>query len=470
MRRAKIIATLGPSSSSIEVIQELIRAGINIARINMSHGTYEIHKQTIQNIRLASERSHREIGILIDLQGPKIRVDKLDVPLELKKGEVWVIGHSDFQDQYPQYKGRFIPTTYKDLILDCQEGVRILFDDGLLEGVTLAREKDVYKFTVTSGGILKTNKGINLPTCHISAPSFTEKDKKDLMFAVRYEIDYIALSFVKKKEDIQHVKDLLKSLQLDIPIISKIESSQSVDNIEEILEISNAIMIARGDMGVEIGNHLVPSIQKKIIQLCNTKGIPVITATQILESMRMNPSPTRAEASDVANAIWDGTDALMLSAESASGKYPVLSVEVMVRIIKEAEKTPKERPLLRHLNLTGVNSSLMVASSMIAEKINAKKIIAITETGYSCLKMAMFRPTTTVYGVTSSLKTIRKICLYWGIEPFYMETQEREDIIKRVTKKLNLQNDDKLVLTQGRARNTSRGYSNSVTIEIIKDQ
>jgi len=475
MRRAKIVATLGPSSNTIPKIKELIEAGMNVCRVNMSHGTHDSHKDLIDNIRKASKEAKKEVAILADLQGPKIRVDKLPKDLVLKNGDVWVIGPTDSMDKYPEYKDCYIPTIYKELVDDCFDGARILFDDGLMLAESIERDRDVYKIKINVGGVLKSNKGINLPDCDVSAPSFTDKDRKDLMFALSQNVDYVALSFVRKKEDIQQVKVLLHDLKVNIPIISKIEKPQAVDNIEGILEVTDVIMVARGDMGVEVGNHLVPSIQKKLIRMCNERGIPVITATQMLESMTHNPTPTRAEASDVANAVWDGTDAVMLSGETASGKYPVETVKTMVQIIEDAEQTPKERPLLRHVDLSSVHASVMVASSLIGEKVFAKRILAVTESGVSCLKLAKFRPTTPCLGVTTTEATARRMCLYWGIEPFLL-SEYREDsfnfqehVINEVKKRLKLVNGDKLVITRGDGKFFTAGSSNSVKVEIIKD-
>jgi len=475
-RRAKIVATLGPSSNTVEKISELIEAGLNVARVNMSHGTHESHAKLIKTIREASSRVGREVAILIDLQGPKIRVDKLPENLELKSGEEWVIGQSSDMEKYPQYKDKYIPTIYDKLVEDCHDGARILFDDGLIIAEAIERDGGVYKIKVKVGGTLKSNKGINLPDCDVSAPSFTQKDHDDLMFAIYHDIDFIALSFVRKKEDIQQVKNLLHKLKLNIPIISKIEKPQAVDNIEEILEVTDAIMVARGDMGVEVGNHLVPSIQKRLITLCNERMKPVITATQMLESMTNNPTPTRAEASDVANAIWDGTCAVMLSGETASGAYPVETIRTMGEIIKEAEKTPRVRPLLRNIDLSSVNSSVMVAASMIAEKVGAKRILAMTESGHSCLKVSMFRPHTKVMGITSSLQTARRICLYWGVQPYLLAEYDednysfRADVLNKVKIDRHLENGDKLVITRGDGKFFTGGSSNSVKVEIIKDR
>ncbi|TDP51709.1 pyruvate kinase [Bacteriovorax stolpii] len=475
MRRAKIVATIGPASNTKEMISKLIETGVNVCRINMSHGTYEAHSAVIKNIREASRESGYEVAILADLQGPKIRVDKLPEPLKLEEGSEWVIGASKLKDKYPEYAQNYIPTIYENLVADCHDGARILFDDGLLQAVAVNRDRDVYKIKVKIGGTLKSNKGINLPDCEVSAPAFTDKDREDLMFALKEGADYVALSFVRKKEDIMQVKTLLHTLKVNIPIISKIEKPQAIDNLDDILSVTDMIMVARGDMGVEVGNHLVPAIQKKIITECNNKGIPVITATQMLESMTENPTPTRAEASDVANAIWDGTDAVMLSGESASGKYPIETVRMMDQIVREAERTPKERPLLRHQDLSSVTASVMVAASMIAEKIGARRILSVTESGQSCLRITQFRPSIPVLGITNSIKVARRMCLYWGVSPFIVTDQERENnefmknVLKEVKDRLKLKNGDKLVVTRGDGQFFSQGSSNSVKVELIKD-
>lgn len=475
LRRAKIVATVGPSSNSVIILEKMIRAGLDVARVNMSHGTYESHTAMIAMIREASKLADKEVAILLDLQGPKIRVDKLSAPLELKEDEEWVIAPSSKAADYPEYAGRLIPTVYENLVEDCHDGARILFDDGLLRAVALERDRDVYKIKVEVGGILKSNKGINLPDCDVSAPAFTDKDKADLMFGLKHQIDYIALSFVRKREDVMQVKALLHKLKMNIPIISKIEKPQAIDAIDEIIHVSDAIMVARGDMGVEVGNHLVPSIQKLIITKCNNAMIPVITATQMLESMTENPTPTRAEASDVANAIWDGTDAVMLSGETAAGKWPVQTIKMMEQIVIEAEKTPKERPFLRKMDLSNVNASVMVAASMIAEKVEARFILSMTETGSSCRKISMFRPRTPVLGVTNSVGTARRMCLNWGVVPFQIHDYGRDDfnfqkdVVNKVKAATGLQNGDKIVITRGDGKFFARGSSNSVKVEIIKD-
>jgi len=474
-RRAKIVATIGPSSNTIEKMEKLIKAGLNVARVNMSHGTHEGHAEVIKKLRQASLNTGYEIAILCDLQGPKIRVDKLSENIVLKNDDIWVIGPSHVRSDYPQYDQCFIPTIYKDLVHDAHVGARILFDDGLMEAIAIEKDGEVLKIKILVGGTLKSNKGINLPDVNISAPSFTDKDREDLMFGLKQDIDYIALSFVRRAEDILEVKHLLHKLKKNIPIISKIEKPEAVDNIKEILKVTDCIMIARGDMGVEVGNHLVPGIQKDIINLCNNEGIPVITATQMLESMTTNSRPTRAEANDVANAIWDGTDAVMLSGETASGDYPIEAVKMMNDIILEAEKKPKERPFLRHMELKSITSSLQIAASIIAEKTNAKWVLSVTQSGNSCLKMSQFRSSKNILGVTNSLSVMRKMALYWGITPFYFVENEQDltsiqqQMIEILKEKQLVVNGDKIVITHGDGKYFKQGSSNSLRVEIIKD-
>lgn len=476
IRRAKIIATIGPSSNTVEMLEKMILAGMNAARINMSHGTYEGHEQSIKNVRIASQNVGREVAILLDLQGPKIRVDKLPEPLQLNDGDVWVIGPSHVKDQYPEYANCFIPTIYKNLVKDAHVGARILFDDGLLEAEAIEKDREVLKIKVKVGGLLKSNKGINLPYVKVSAPAFTEKDKEDLLFGLKQGIDYVALSFVRTAEDVLQVKSLLHQMKVQVPIVSKVEKPEALDNMESIVQVSDAIMIARGDMGVEVGNHLVPAIQKQMIKTCNALGKPIITATQMLESMITNSRPTRAEASDVANAIWDGTDCVMLSGETASGKYPIDAIQIMGQIIEEAEKKPTERPMLRHMEITSVTASVQVAASIIAEKLKARWVISITEGGNSCLKMTRFRPKTPVLGVTSSLNVVRKMCLYWGITPYYYNIYENADltklggvILERMKRENLLQLGDKVVMTVGDGKFFQQGTTNSIHVETIKD-
>lgn len=472
MRRAKIVGTLGPSSNSVEKIQELINAGLNVARVNMSHGTHEGHSAVIKAIREASKRSGYEVAILMDLQGPKIRVDKLDAPLILENNSQWYIGTRDALKKLGVKNA--IPTIYENLVTDLKDNSRVLFDDGLIIGRSLKREGECYLINIEVGGELKSNKGINLPDIFVTAPSLTEKDEQDLEFGLREGVDYIALSFVRTADDVLNVQAMLHKWKINLPVVAKIERPEAITNIDSIIKVADVIMVARGDMGVELGNHLVPAVQKEIIKRCNVAGVPVITATQMLESMIGNPTPTRAEASDVANAVWDGTDALMLSGETASGKYPVEAIKMMGKIIYEAERTPKERPLLRNQDLSAVNVATMVAASLIAEKVKAKRILSVTQTGSSCLKITRFRPVTQVMGITNDIKVMRRMCLYWGVSPYYFASKDNVEILEsevlhKIRVDLKLHNGDKLVITRGDGKLFAKSQANSVRVEVIKD-
>lgn len=472
-RRAKIVATLGPASNKSAIIEKLILAGMNVARMNMSHGTHYDHAKVLKRIRNVSSKINREVAILLDLQGPKIRVDKLDQPLQLKKSEIWDIGTREKNKS--SKKKNFIPTVYKFLVKDVEVGDPVLFDDGLIEAYVSSKSKDFVSIEVVVGGELKSNKGINLPKSKVSAPSLTDKDKDDLFFGLSQGVDFVAISFVRNADDILSLKKILHQYKSNVPVIAKVERPEAVKNIQEIIKVADGIMVARGDMGVEVGNHLVPSIQKMIINECNKVGRLVITATQMLESMIYNSRPTRAEASDVANAIWDGTDAVMLSGETASGKYPLETLKMMDKIIIDAELRPKERPLLRSVELNDVTTTTMVAGSLLAEKVYAKWIIAVSESGDSCLKLSRFRPQTSVLGISNKISAVRKMCLYWGITPYLFKRPEEEIqnleyfMIDEIKAHKLVSNGDKVVITKGSGKYIIRGSSNSVRVEIIRE-
>lgn len=470
-RRAKIIATLGPASSDLQIVKKLIQARVNIVRVNMSHSTHSEHKKLIQTVRQASKEEGWEVGILIDLQGPKIRVDKLSTPLELKAGETWEIG----QEKDRNGKTHFIPTTYEGLVGDAKVLDKILFDDGLLEAKVTKLKENSLEIEVIIGGQLKSNKGINLPGVNVSAPCLTTKDIEDLKFGIENDADFFALSFVRKSSDVIQAKEMIKSFGGNQPVISKIEKPEALENIDAIIDESDIIMIARGDMGVEVGNHLVPKIQKELIQKCNDLGVPVVTATQMLESMMTNSRPTRAEATDVANAVWDGTDILMLSGETAAGKYPVEAVKMMGSLIWEAESQPKVRGLLRNIRIPDPIEALAVAASMVAEKIDARWILAVSEGGNSPLKMSRFRPEKPVFGVASSLWVTRRLCMYWGITPFYVHDSEAkalsdlsEEALTKLKREGLVASGDNLVITHGSGDSFERNTERSVRIVTVE--
>jgi pyruvate kinase len=419
MRRTKIVATIGPASGSPKIIDELLLAGANVFRLNFSHGTQEEHRAVISDIRGAALRLDLPVAILLDLRGPKIRTGLLEKgSIELKPGQMITITTEEIKGNE-----RLISTTYKELPKDVKPGDRILIDDGLMEITVKAVSGNHVDCEVVYGGILKESKGMNLPGVNVSAPCLSEKDKYDLDFGISQGVDYIALSFVRKAADVVELKDYLKKNGADIPVIAKIEKPEALDNLEAILEESDGIMVARGDLGVELSPEEVPIAQKRMISMANAAGKAVITATQMLESMITNPRPTRAEASDVANAVFDGTDALMLSGETAVGKYPVKAVEMMAKIAVEAEgpalmqqlvKRKKEAP-------SSFSQAVAFASFAAAGELHAKAVVVFSQTGSTAKMVSKLRPTTPIVAFTPLEETKRRLSLIWGVQPFCIE-------------------------------------------------
>ena len=414
MRRAKIVCTLGPASSSAERIGELIDAGMDVARLNFSHGNHKSHAQLLQVIRAEAERRARPVAVLLDLQGPKIRIGKFkDGAVDLKVGQEFTIT-TDTSVAGDEHR---VSTTYTGLPSDVRVGDQILLDDGYLAlCVSSVQDRDV-KTVVVTGGTLKNNKGINLPNVDVSAPALSEKDRADLAFGVRMGVDFLALSFVRTPECVIEARQLATVDDFRIPIIAKIEKPQALHRIEAIVDEADGIMVARGDLGVELGPEKVPLVQKELIELTNVKGKVVITATQMLESMIHNPRPTRAEASDVANAVLDGTDALMLSGETAAGMHPVESVRTMARIINEVEQSAHYRRAMSRSELAMQVSANAIAhgATMTARSMNCKLIVAFTESGGSAKLISEYRPEARIIALTTSEVTYRQLALYWGV-------------------------------------------------------
>jgi pyruvate kinase len=409
--RTKIVCTLGPSTATDETIGGLIEAGMNVARVNFSHGTHEQHVATIATVRRLADQAGRPIAILGDLQGPRIRIGDLPNPITLKVGEDFVLVPES------QAKNAEIPVTYDQLASDVHVGDRILIDDGLLELVTLDVGNGRVKARVLNGGELKSHKGLNLPGIQVSAPSITEKDAADIRFAVEQQVDYLALSFVRRAEDIESLRKLIPKWLL---VIAKIEKDVALHNIDAIVRATDAVMVARGDLGVELPFEAVPGAQKRIIRLANRYGRPVITATQMLESMIEHPRPTRAEASDVANAIMDGTDAVMLSAETAAGAYPRLAVEAMTRIIKEIETHPPVAPFAGAEQADGVvttEGAIAAATVAAVGMLGAPLIAVFTKSGFSARVVSSKRPPVPILALTDEPRTYRQLALVWGVVP-----------------------------------------------------
>jgi pyruvate kinase len=421
--RTKIVGTLGPSSNSAETIRALIEAGLDVARINFSHGTHEQHEKTIKTVRDVSDELGRPVAILGDLQGPRIRIGVLPDIIELVDGTDIVL--------VPESAGAHdgeIPVTYDALANDVKPGNRILINDGLLELLVTEVKAPRVHARVVHGGPLKSNKGINLPGIAVSAPSLTEKDRADLTFAVEHGLDALALSFVRRAEDITSMRALVPKWMI---VVAKIEKDVALTNIEEIMRATDAVMVARGDLGVELPFEEVPIAQKNIIALANSLGRPVITATQMLESMIEHPRPTRAEASDVANAILDGTDAVMLSAETAAGKYPRLAVEAMRRIITEIETHPRPGHVMRteRRTVAGVatEEAIAAATGAAVRMMSAPLVVVFTKSGFTARIVASHRPTVPILALTDEPRVCRQLSLVWGVVPRLVPTARGYD-------------------------------------------
>ncbi|MGZ9583232.1 pyruvate kinase [Paenibacillus marinisediminis] len=416
MRKTKIVCTIGPASESLDKLKQLILAGMNVARLNFSHGDYEEHGKRIVNIRQASKELNKTVAILLDTKGPEIRTGVLaEEPIELVQDEFLTLTTEEILGD----KHR-ISVTYKDLPSDVEVGSTILIDDGLIGLTVVGIDRTEIKCKIVNGGTIKSRKGVNVPGVSISLPGITEKDANDIRFAIEQGLDFIAASFVRKASDVMEIRKLLEEHNADIQIISKIENHEGVENLDEILEVSDGLMVARGDLGVEIPAEDVPLVQKRMIEKCNLAGKPVITATQMLDSMQRNPRPTRAEASDVANAIFDGTDAIMLSGETAAGKYPVESVLTMSRIAEKAESALDYREILNRQSSkqqVTVTDAISQAVANSALDLDAKAIISSTQTGYTARMVSKYRPKAPIIAVTSSEKIMRRISLVWGAYP-----------------------------------------------------
>jgi pyruvate kinase len=448
LKRTKIIATIGPASSSPAVIAKLIHAGMDAARLNFSHGEQNDHVQRLRLIREEAAKAGRHIAIIQDLKGPKLRVGLMENNgVALKRGDVVslttkkVVGTSSL-----------ISVSYPRLVKDLQLGDTVLLDDGRLELKVIKKNTADLTCKVVRGGVLKSNKGVNLPGAHLTLPSLSRKDREDLVFGVKQGVDYVALSFVRTAEDILHARRFIKSLKANIPIITKIEKPEAIKNLDAIIRASDAVMVARGDLGVEMPPELVPLLQKRIIKACNEAEIPVITATQMLESMIENPQPTRAEASDVANAIIDGSDCVMLSGESAVGKYPVQSVAFMTKIAAQADQSLSTRP--PDVNIFGTGESMAHAACRAAAELQAQAIVTFTHTGSTALLVSKHKPAVPIIAATPFEHVARKISLYWGVTPVILNSKKTTDHMIAAVEHAMLEQklikiNDMIVLTAG---------------------
>lgn len=472
IRRTKIVCTLGPSSWSEERVEALMRAGMDVARINFSHGDLQRHGETIATVRRVAKRLGKPVAVLGDLQGPKIRVGVLPQPVELRVGESVV-----FAPEGEERPGE-LPTTYRELAHDVEAGDVVLLADGLMELIVQEVTGNRVKMRVVHGGVLTSNKGINLPGVKMSVPSLTEKDIRDLEFALEQGVDYIALSFVREVEDVLELK---RRIPPNGPlVVVKVEKGMALVNLKAILEVSAAAMVARGDLGVELPFEQVPLAQKRMIQLCNLSSRPVITATQMLESMIENPRPTRAEASDVANAIIDGTDAVMLSAETATGKFPVEAVKAMVRIAEEIERShiidsgphydipvePREEDVA-----TPTEWAIAAATVEAVRRVQAPLLVTITQTGFTARVVSSFRPPVPILAITDDRKTFNQLALVWGVIPVHCPPgldfdQTLAQVKREVLKRELAREGDRMVVTAGLPLHQP-GTTNFLQVEVL---
>ena len=467
-RRAKIVATIGPATRDPQNLRKAIQAGMNVARLNFSHGKHEEHLDVIKNLRKISKEMMAPVTILQDLQGPKVRVGLFEKgSIELKPKEIVTVTIEDVLG-----REGLIPSDFKELCKACKPGTQILLDDGLIELKVVSVEATQLKAEVIYGGILKNRKGMNLPGVMLPVDAMTPKDREDLEFGLQNGVDYVALSFVRYGKDIRMLRELIERRGSQAKIVAKIEMLEALDNLEEIVRLSDVVMVARGDLAVEVGQSRLPSSQKRIINLCNQLGKPVITATQMLDSMVENPRPTRAEITDVANAVLDGTDALMLSAESASGKYPFKAIRTMHEIIVEVEKNEESYYKISLDNeLLSTPAAIAASSALCALKLNATAIVCLTTSGKTAQIIAGFRPKAQIIAITTETEVLNRLEITWGLQTLQLNPYTNlKDVLSQV-ERLLIENGlaktgDRIILTLGQPI-ADHGKTNSLHVHVL---
>lgn len=470
-QNTKIVATVGPASSSYSNLLELAKAGVDVFRLNFSHGTHEEHLEVINNILYINEKYNQHLGILADLQGPKLRIGKVEgegIPLE--EGD-----EIDFINQECLGNKDRVYMSYPQFAKDVSVGEKILVDDGkLVFKVVSTNKKDKVRLRTLFGGILKSNKGVNLPDTDISLPCMTEKDHRDLQFILTTPVNWIALSFVRKAEDIEELKAILDKNNHPAKVIAKIEKPEAIKNIKRIIKSSNAIMVARGDLGVEIPVEKLPAIQKDIIRRCIQRARPVIVATQMMDSMITNPSPTRAEVTDVANAVLDGTDAVMLSGETSVGKHPVVVVEAMNKIIAETEKQYSmigKRPKPSSRSTTFLSDVTCLNAAKVADEVGAKAIVGMTISGYTAFKISSYRPNSKIYIFSERQSILATLNLVWGVRCYYYDkmttTDETIEDVLDILKANKVVKPGNVVINTGTMPLKSKGRTNMLKVSKV---
>ncbi|MCG1729402.1 pyruvate kinase [Staphylococcus epidermidis] len=475
MRKTKIVCTIGPASESEEMLEKLMNAGMNVARLNFSHGSHEEHKARIDTIRKVAKRLNKTIGLLLDTKGPEIRTHNMkDGLIVLEKGKEVIVSMDEVEGTPEKFS-----VTYENLINDVNIGSYILLDDGLVELQVkeINKDKSEVKCDILNTGELKNKKGVNLPGVKVNLPGITDKDADDIRFGIKENVDFIAASFVRRPSDVLDIRQILEEEKAEITIFPKIENQEGIDNIEEILEVSDGLMVARGDMGVEIPPESVPMVQKDLIRKCNKLGKPVITATQMLDSMQRNPRATRAEASDVANAIYDGTDAVMLSGETAAGQYPEEAVKTMRNIAVSAEAAQDYKKLLSDrtkLVETSLVNAIGVSVAHTALNLNVKAIVAATESGSTARTISKYRPHSDIIAVTPSEKTARQCAIVWGVNPVVKEGRKTTDAllnnaVATAVETGRVSNGDLIIITAG-VPTGEKGTTNMMKIHLVGDE
>lgn len=432
VQNTKFVCTIGPASEDLKTLEKMIHAGMDCARLNFSHGTYKNHAKLVKNIRKVAKKTGVPVAIMQDLQGPKIRIGNI------KKGGIDVKKNSEITLTCSKNPKNKIPVQYKNLCKDVKKGNILLVDDGMIELKVIKVKNNDIICRVLNTGTIKKNKGINVPDAKISINPITEKDKKDLKFGLKQDIDYVALSFVSEAKNIHDLRKLINKHNKNVKIIAKIERSEAVKNLEEIIEASDALMVARGDLALEVGPENVPIIQKRMIKLCNLAGKPVITATQMLQSMVNKPQPTRAEVSDIANAIFDHSDAIMLSNETAVGSYPVKAVKIFAKVAQKVENELKKHeellPVRSVKNKVNIYDALSYQACMLAETINADGIIVVTKSGKSARFVSKHRSYIPTAVITPFEKVRNQLSLYWGLNTILVEKISNKTYLKDIKK------------------------------------
>ena len=460
MRKTKIVVTLGPVTANEKMVAKLINRGVNVFRLNFSHGDHEVHKASIALIRSVSAKLNKEVAILQDISGPKVRIGEIDGALKLKKGDRLTLSKEESSDN------RTLNLTYTDIIDMVKVGEEVFFFFCTLQSVVIDKDENSLQLQLLNDGELTSRKGVNFPKTKLKISAITAKDESDIAFGAKNDIDIVALSFVQDKKDILKAKQIMAKNNFDPFIVAKIETGEAINNLEEILQECNGVMVARGDLGAEFGVTRLPRIQKHIIEVANRLHKPAITATQMLTTMKDNPFPTRAEVSDIANAVYDGTDAVMLSDETTVGKFPVEAVEVLHDTIKDAERS---YPFFKDFEPLDGSDAVSKSAVQLARNLNKEALVPFTTSGTSALTLSKYRPKQSIYAVSHSLKTHRALNLVWGVRPLFVMEQVKNptkllyNFVKKVLDEKRISHDKRYIVTMG--SNTGRkGSTNLIRV------